>query len=963
MLVIAVAGPASASDPLTFLRMVGRPRLGGPEGVATDASGNVYVIDPYSIGNLSDDQLVKFDADGVFQDVIAGPGDGLCSGVPCGEVDDPTAVAIAPSGDIYLVQQGSTFDRVERYDALGNFLLAWGGAGSGNGQFTNPQGIAIDSTGDVYVADTGNNRIEKFDASGTYITQWSSSGAAGLVFDPSDNLYVAGGSNLRVDDTSGVQQTSWASSGAAGVAIDGSGNVWVTSSSNVIRRYDSVGNPLTNVGSGGTGNGQFSNPQGIAITAGGEVYVADANNGRVQRFSDTGSYETQWGHYPDAGVLDQPSGIAVDASGNTYVTNKTEDVIQKFGPSGSYLLDWGGTGSTNGLMKDPAAVAIGPSGNVYVADTVNQRIQVFDGSGTYLSQFASFGDCSISCSDGQVDGPAGIVVDGSGNVYVADTLNDRVEKYDPSGNFLLKWGSTGTGDTQFRAPRGLAIDGSGNVWVADSSNNKVKEFSATGTWIRTIGGAAGSADGLFKTPTDLEFDAEGTLWVLDKGNDRFQRFTSTGGFLSKMGALGLDTGQFDAPAGIAINPAGQLLVADTSNNRVQAFYDANGPDTTILSAPPAVASSTTAIFTFQADEPGATFECKLDSGVYAACASGDSFPGNSEGAHLFSVRAKDPLANVGNPATYSWTIDTTPPVVTMDSTPPALATSTSVAFAFHSSEAGTFRCSLDSAVPASCSSPDSFSVSATSHTFDVWAVDTAGNQSTSPASFSFTVDTTPPTVTINSAPSTWSLSADATFKFTSPDSSATFQCHLDNLSFSACSSPKTYTSLQPGQHTFYVRGIDTLNNMSTPIHVSWTVDTGTHRPDSLIAAGGTFAGNNVYNTTGNKQTKTQSTKNGTTVVFQVKIENDGNESDSYSILGSASSKGYAVSYYIGTTDVTTRVKGGTYQIPLGQGQTKLITIRVAVSKSSATSKTIQLTTTSLHDPVKSDVVKAVVKRL
>jgi uncharacterized membrane protein len=171
-----------------------------------------------------------------------------------------------------------------------------------------------------------------------------------------------------------------------------------------------------------------------------------------------------------------------------------------------------------------------------------------------------------------------------------------------------------------------------------------------------------------------------------------------------------------------------------------------------------------------------------------------------------------------------------------------------------------------------------------------------------------------------------------------------------------------YTSLGPGQHTFYVRGIEGLNNMSAPVHKAWTVDTGTHRPDGMIAAGGTYAGNNVYNTTGTKQTKTQSTQAGHTISFQVKLENDGNQSDTYSLLGSPSSTGFAVTYLIGTTDITAKVKAGTYQFPLGKGQTKLMTVRVAVSKAKATSKTIAVTVTSVHDQTKVDVVKAVAKR-
>jgi DNA-binding beta-propeller fold protein YncE len=966
LLTTALVTPASASDPMTFQQMIGNPRLYAPQGVATDATGSVYVAEPYLVGSITSDQVVKYSADGFFEDVIAGPGTGICGVQYCGEVDDPTAVAIAPNGDLYVAQQGGSNDRVERFDSTGVFLGAWGGAGAGTGQFSNPKGIAVNSSGYVYVADTGNSRIQEFDASGNYVRQWTSTSVAGLAIDGSDVIYAAGGGNLREYDTSGVVITSWASSGAVAVAVDGPGNVWIASNTgNTIRRYDSGGTPLLNVGSSGSGDGQLSGPLGIAVAPSGNVYVADTGNGRVQRFSGSGTYQTQWGEYPGDGVLDSPTGLAVDASGDVFVTNKTEDIIQKFDSSGNYLLKWGGTGCATGQMTDPAAIAVDGSGNVYVADTKCERIQEFDGSGNYLSDFGSFGDCLLSCLDGQVKDPAGIAVDGSGNVYVADTGNHRIQQWNSSGVFVGKWGSNGSGDAQFKSPKGIAIDQSGDVWVADSGNNRIQEFTGGGGFMGKWG-TLGSGDGQFKSPTDLDFDAEGAVWVLDKGNDRVERVYPSGttiNFLSQMGSTGLKTGQFDTANGLVIDGIGRLLVADTNNDRVQVLIHQNGPDTTVLTGPASISNDTAPAFTFQANDPFPTFECKLDGGSYAACSSGDVFSVTAEASHTFFVRATDNLGKVGDQATYSWTLDTTAPDVIIDSTPAALTSSTTASFTFHSSDGGaTFRCSLDGAASAPCSSGDSWPVANGGHTFDVRAIDLAGNTS-APGSYSWTVDTTPPTVTITSGPSGWVLSGNATFKFASPDVGATFQCHLDSLAFSACSSPKDYTNQPAGLHTFYVRGIDSLGNTSAAVHQAWTVDIGTHRPDEQIGIGAKFVGNNIYNGTGSKQTKTQSSGVGKSVSFNLRIENDGNESDTYAIRGPGTGNGYTVIYYSGTVDITSKITAGTYQVTLGKGLGKVLSLKVTVTKKATLSRSLLVKATSVHDPTKIDAVKAVVKRV
>ena len=166
------------------------------------------------LNTVTIDQVTKYDADGNFMDVIAAPGTGD------GQVSDPTSVAVAPNGDLYVVDKGN--DRVTRFDALGNYLGRWGGPGSGNGQFNNAEGIAIDSLGNVYVADTLNKRIQKFTSSGGWLTAWPVVPAATvspleIAIDSADVVYVVGGNYVRRFDTDGALLSEWSSTGATGI--------------------------------------------------------------------------------------------------------------------------------------------------------------------------------------------------------------------------------------------------------------------------------------------------------------------------------------------------------------------------------------------------------------------------------------------------------------------------------------------------------------------------------------------------------------------------------------------------------------------------------------------------------------------------------------------------------------------------------------------------------------------------
>ena len=173
--------------------------------------------------------------------------------------------------------------------------------------------------------------------------------------------------------------------------------------------------------------------------------------------------------------------------------------------------------------------------------------------------------------DGQFYYPRGVAVDRSGNVYVADTGNNRIQKFSPWGWFLTKWGSEGSGDGQFENPSGVAVDGSGNVYVADTDNHRIQKFSSDGVFLTKWGGSKGSGDGQFDYPRGIAVDGNGNVYVADTGNHRIQKFNSEGVFLTKWGSYGSEDGQFDYPQGVAVDRSGNVYVADSRNNRIQKF--------------------------------------------------------------------------------------------------------------------------------------------------------------------------------------------------------------------------------------------------------------------------------------------------------------------------------------------------------------------------------------------------------
>jgi hypothetical protein len=253
--------------------------------------------------------------------------------------------------------------------------------------------------------------------------------------------------------------------------------------------------------------------------------------------------------------------------------------------------------------------------------------------------------------------------------------------------------------------------------------------------------------------------------------------------------------------------------------------DATAPAAPSLTANPANPTNlTSASFSFTG-EAGATFACSIDGGAFTACTSPKSYTGLAEGSHTFNVRQTDTAGNTSVNRTFTWTVDTTAPAApTLTATPSNPSNTGAPSFSFTGEAAATYQCQLDGGAFAACTSPRNYTgLAAGSHSFNVRQTDAAGNTGPN-ASYAWTIDLTapaPPAITTNPANPTNSTSAS--FSFTG-EAGATFACQLDGGGFSACTSPKSYTGLAAGSHTFNVRQADTAGNISANASFTWTID-------------------------------------------------------------------------------------------------------------------------------------------
>jgi len=566
---------------------VGDGQFYSPHGIAVDAFGYIYVLDKNNRVqkfNSDGEFILKWDnADHGGFALPAPDPDPHCAGQTDCSIYMPRGIAVDSNGYVYVVDTGN--NRIVKFTSEGQYVYEKGSLGSGTNppQFNSPTHIEVDANDDVYVADTGNNRIMKITSDGSFVLLFDATGnpfdmPLGIGIDSQGYVYVSDRNNKRIQKYYGsgqhVANIDFTHSGDAfgpgSLAVDKYDRLLIadyyasyidvyTSGGGFITKWTalcqlSMGACIDPDGAGPLekGDGEFYEPSGIAYysevsTGRSYIYVVDRTNNRIQRFSSGGKFDVKWGTWgQNSGELTNPYGIAIKP-GTTldttelFITETENNRVQVFDGNGTPQFSW--TSGFNGprgiaYYKDTS------TGNsyLYVVDSGNNKVQLFSDSGTKVGEWGSY--CEISSGtgcvdpdgggplvqgDGQFNSPHGIAVDNSGNVYVVDSKNHRMQKFGPSGNFLLKWGSicsdggppcsSAAGQGKFNLPYAVALDSSGDVYVADL---RIQKFSPDGQYQSRLTKFQGSGPGQYKLSNGMAFDENNNLYVSDLQNARIQ---------------------------------------------------------------------------------------------------------------------------------------------------------------------------------------------------------------------------------------------------------------------------------------------------------------------------------------------------------------------------------------------------------------------------------------------------------
>ena len=523
----------------------------------------------------------------------------------------PTGLAVDASGNVYVADCYNY--KIRKISPLGvvTTLAGSGSAGSADGigsaaSFNCPYGVALDAQGNLYVGDQYNDKIRKISPSGAVTT-------------------FAGTSTGYVDGTANTAQFK----SPTGIAVDASGNVYVADQdNNMIRKISPSGIVTSLAGNGspfGLGRGSadgigsaasFYYPTGVTVDISGNVYVADMFNNKIRKVSATGTVTTfagsnSYGNADGTGSAASfyyPTGVGLDTAGNIYVADMNNSIIRKVSNFGvvTTLAGSGSAGSADGTgslasFNYPTGVAVDVSGNVYVADARNNKIRKISTSGivTTLAGSGSAGSADGTGSAASFNYPNGVTVDATGNVYVADMYNQKIRKVSPLGVVTTLAGSgnfgnvDGTGSAaSFYYPSGVAVDVSGNVYVADWDNNEIRKVSSSGV-VSTL--VAGVPTGAFTKnhisimgvnnnislvgPFGVAVDLVGNVYVAEKANNHIRKVSPYGVVTNLAGseqsgsADGTDiTSSFNDPSGVAIDPIGNVYVADANNHKIRKVF-------------------------------------------------------------------------------------------------------------------------------------------------------------------------------------------------------------------------------------------------------------------------------------------------------------------------------------------------------------------------------------------------------
>lgn len=503
-----------------------------------------------------------------------------------------------------------------------------GGSGDGGqalaADLFGPVGVALDGSGNIFIADAGSRKIRRVDYQTGIITIFAGNGAFGN----------AGNGGLAINATFGYP---------SGIAVDVAGNIYVSDEQySSIRKIDMATGVITHIAGGIDGipgftgdnalasGARLNGPRSLTLDATGNIYFVDSGNQRVRKINKVSGIITTvagngiFAYSGDDGVatsasLSNPSSVAVDANGNVYIADYQNFRVRKVNSTTGIISTVAGTGiqgysgdgglATQGKLDAPSGVILDADGNLIISDTYNQRIRKVDLTTGILNTIAGTGVTGFA--DGptfqsKLNVPQGLALDALGNIYFSEIVNRRIRKivgttistvagnggFDGDGGLAI--------DASLKGPQGVTLDVDGNIYISDSQNNRIRKVDHSTGIISTIagngtpdyGGDGGPAiNALLYLPRGLLFDKDGNLLFTDGGNHSVRVINRTTGIITTIAGIGQfgnggDNGLasnaslFD-PSSITFDSHDNLYIADQLNNKIRKVDALTGIITTI----------------------------------------------------------------------------------------------------------------------------------------------------------------------------------------------------------------------------------------------------------------------------------------------------------------------------------------------------------------------------------------------
>nr|WP_190888771.1 hypothetical protein [Spirosoma profusum] len=567
------------------------------KGIAVDAIGRIYIADT---GN---NRIRRIETNGTII-TVAGNGNQGYSGdgvlATNASLAQPTDIALDNAGNLYIVDYST--HRIRKVGVDGIITTVAGNGGSGyNGDVISatsaylyfPNAITIDNAGNLYIADSYNNRVRKVDVNGIITT-------------------VAGTGGLYSGDDGGIAIYTPILQ-AMDVAVDGAGNLYIAQSDARVRKVDSNGIITTIAGNGTNGfNGDIGpsislligTNSGVDVDASGNVYISDKENGRIRRITSNGIMTTVAGGFSGDGglatnaffrkrfVVNRPANVTVDTKGNVYVVDQFNDRIRKITLDGiiTSIAGNGGKGYTGdggpaiaAQLQHPRDIAIDSVGNLYFADQYNRRLRRIDlngiitttaGSGAtdfigpeaYISTSGYYGATTMALTK---DGTAFVT---SNNCILKITTSGIITRV--AGTTDLTGESTGDGgpalNARLASPTSVSLDKDGNLYIAEAY--RVRKVDTNGIITTVAGNGTFNYGGEYILATNsalvfpfkVDFAADGTMYISESYHNRIRR-VDRNGIISTVA----ETGTLVAPAGFTFDVAGNLYIAEPGNRRIK----------------------------------------------------------------------------------------------------------------------------------------------------------------------------------------------------------------------------------------------------------------------------------------------------------------------------------------------------------------------------------------------------------